>query len=144
MKSIFWESNEALADDFPGCEVNESAGTLISHRSAPKTTRWRSTLGSVRMSTRNCVLDHIDARGGVQSSNNLMSAPREAMDSPSLVVAISKLAAAGEQAGFTLEQMIGLLDAGLGVNALLELICWRLNGTHLAPRACGTSTHWVC
>jgi hypothetical protein len=49
------------------------------------------------------------------------------MEQPSLLVAISKLAAAGEQAGFTLEQMIDLLDNGLGVDTLLELICWRLN-----------------
>jgi len=31
------------------------------------------------------------------------------MESPSLVLAISKLAVAGEQAGFTLEEMIELL-----------------------------------
>ena len=34
------------------------------------------------------------------------------MENPSLVLAISKLAMAGEQAGFTLEQMIKLLDDG--------------------------------
>ena len=34
------------------------------------------------------------------------------MDKPSLVVAISKLAVAGEQAGFTVEEMIKLLDHG--------------------------------
>jgi hypothetical protein len=35
------------------------------------------------------------------------------MENSSLVLAISKLAAAGEQAGFMLEQMIDLLDHGL-------------------------------
>jgi hypothetical protein len=33
----------------------------------------------------------------------------------SLVAAVSKLAVAGEQAGFSLEHMIQLLDAGLSV-----------------------------
>lgn len=55
------------------------------------------------------------------------------MENPSLVLAISKLAAAGEQAGFTLEQMIDLLDHGLEVESLLELICMRLNGVTLPP-----------
>ena len=66
------------------------------------------------------------------------------MENPSLVLAISKLAAAGEQAGFTLEQMISLLDEGLSVDTLMELINWRLNGTHLGPGACGSSAYWVC
>jgi hypothetical protein len=48
------------------------------------------------------------------------------MATPSLVLAISKLAAAGEQAGFTLEQMIELLDHGLEVETLLEMIQLRL------------------
>jgi hypothetical protein len=55
------------------------------------------------------------------------------MENPSLVLAISKLAAAGEQAGFTLEQMIELLDRGLEVETLLDLICMRLCG---GPSAC--------
>jgi len=50
------------------------------------------------------------------------------MESASLVVAISKLAVVGEQAGFTLEVMIELLDGGLSVETLLELISWRLEG----------------
>jgi len=33
---------------------------------------------------------------------------------------------AGEQAGFTTEQMIDLLHDGLPVETLLELIVWRL------------------
>lgn len=55
------------------------------------------------------------------------------MENPSLVLAISKLAAAGEQAGFSLEQMIDLQDHGLEVETLLELICWRLHGAALRP-----------
>ena len=68
------------------------------------------------------------------------------MDSPSLVLATSKLAAAGEQAGFTLEQMIELLNRGLGVETLLELICWRLHGGSLgiSSASCARSSGWVC
>jgi hypothetical protein len=51
---------------------------------------------------------------------------QEIMATPSLVRAISKLAAAGERAGFTLEEMIQLLDSGVSVQMLLELITWRL------------------
>ena len=60
------------------------------------------------------------------------------MENPSLVLAISKLAAAGEHAGFTLEQMIELLDAGIEVETLLELIGLRLCG---GPSAC--TSNWV-
>lgn len=65
------------------------------------------------------------------------------MESPSLVLAISKLAAAGERAGLTLEQMISLLDAGLEVETLLELICLRLNGSPLPPRPRLSPYRWV-
>jgi hypothetical protein len=44
----------------------------------------------------------------------------------SLMIAIGKLAIAGEQAGFTIEQMIDLLNSGLPVETLLQLIAWRL------------------
>ena len=60
------------------------------------------------------------------------------MENPLLVLAISKLAAAGEQAGFTLEQMIELLDKGLEVETLLDLICMRLCD---GPSAC--TPNWV-
>ena len=53
------------------------------------------------------------------------------MDNPSLVRTISKLAAAGEQAGFTLEQMIDLLDQGLEVESLLELIAASSNNNSI-------------
>ena len=49
------------------------------------------------------------------------------MATPSLVRAIGKLAAAGERAGFTLEEMIQLLDSGVSVETLLELISRRLD-----------------
>jgi len=64
------------------------------------------------------------------------------MENPSLVLAISKLAIAGEQAGFTLEQMIKLLDDGLSVTTLLELIAWRLHGAPL-PQDFSLRSHWV-
>jgi hypothetical protein len=64
------------------------------------------------------------------------------MENPSLVLAISKLAMAGEQAGFTLEQMIKLLDDGLSVTTLLELIAWRLHGAPL-PQDFSLRSHWV-
>ena len=64
------------------------------------------------------------------------------MDKPSLVVAISKLAIAGEQAGFTVEEMIQLLDDGITVGGLLELISWRLDG-RLTSAPSGASAHWV-
>ena len=55
------------------------------------------------------------------------------MENPSLILAISKLAAAGEQAGFSLEQMIDMLDHGLEVETLLDLICLRLNAAVVPP-----------
>lgn len=65
------------------------------------------------------------------------------MENPSLVLAISKLAAAGQEAGFSLEQMIELLDGGLEVRTLLELICWRLHGVPLPPVTGGSPSCWV-
>ena len=47
------------------------------------------------------------------------------MQDSSLVAAIEKLAIAGEQAGFSVEQMIQLLNDGLTVESLLNLISWR-------------------
>jgi hypothetical protein len=37
------------------------------------------------------------------------------MDKAKLVSGIAKIASAGEKAGFTVEQMIALLDAGIGI-----------------------------
>jgi hypothetical protein len=47
---------------------------------------------------------------------------QKAMENSSLVSAIEKLAIAGEQAGFTVEQMIQLLNDGLTVETLFDLI----------------------
>ena len=62
----------------------------------------------------------------------------QALERPSLLRAVRKLAIAGEQAGFSLEQMIELLDAGLNVETLLELITWRLEEVTkpIAPPDC--------
>lgn len=65
------------------------------------------------------------------------------MENPSLILAISKLAAAGEQAGFTLEQMIELLDRGLEVATLLELIQLRLYPATTAPDQVVSRYRWV-
>jgi hypothetical protein len=44
------------------------------------------------------------------------------MISPSRVNAVQKMAIAGEQAGLSIEQMIQLLNSGMSVVALLDLI----------------------
>jgi hypothetical protein len=41
--------------------------------------------------------------------------------------AIRKLAQAGEQVGFSVEEMIELLKTGVSVETLLDLICSRLD-----------------
>ena len=51
-----------------------------------------------------------------------------------------KLAMAWEQAGFTVEQMIWLLNAGVTIEGLLRLIEWRL-GTPV-PESQMRSTQW--
>lgn len=50
-------------------------------------------------------------------------APRKA----ALKLAIEKLAQAGQHAGFTIEEMIELLNTGVSVETLLNLICTRLD-----------------
>jgi hypothetical protein len=50
------------------------------------------------------------------------------MQRPSTAETVYKLAIAGEQAGFSLEEMIGILDAGVSVENLLRLIEWCLCG----------------
>jgi hypothetical protein len=44
------------------------------------------------------------------------------MDQPELVRAVGKLAQAGEQVGLSLEDMIRILNAGVSVKSLLDLI----------------------
>jgi hypothetical protein len=65
------------------------------------------------------------------------------MAKASLMIAISKLAAAGEQAGFTIEEMIDLLNSGLSVETLLELIAWRLEGSQSALPLINFNGNWV-
>jgi hypothetical protein len=60
----------------------------------------------------------------------------------SLMSAICKLAIAGEQAGFTVEQMIDLLNAGMSVESLLDLIAWRLEGSQSALPFVNTNPNW--
>ena len=64
------------------------------------------------------------------------------MEKPLLVGAIEKLALAGEQAGFSVEQMIQLLDCGLTVETLLDLIAWRL-GKAQNPKTVPSSSAWI-
>jgi hypothetical protein len=42
------------------------------------------------------------------------------------MTAIAKLVLAGEQAGFTVEQMIQLLQTGTSIEVLVSMIEWRL------------------
>jgi len=61
------------------------------------------------------------------------------MATPSLQDSICKLATAGERAGFTVEQMIRLLNAGVTIEGLIGLIEWRLGSAEAQPR----SSRWV-
>jgi hypothetical protein len=57
-----------------------------------------------------------------------------------LTRAVEKLAHAGEQAGFTVEDMIRLLNAGLSVEALLDLI---ERSMQAPPVAAPRSSRWI-
>jgi hypothetical protein len=50
------------------------------------------------------------------------------MQRPSTAGTVYKLVIAGEQAGFSVEEMIGILDAGVSVENLLLIIEWCLDG----------------
>lgn len=65
------------------------------------------------------------------------------MQSPLLVTAVWKLALDAERAGFQVEQLIELLEEGMPVATLLELICWRLEmkARTLAPNC--VAGNWV-
>ena len=66
------------------------------------------------------------------------------MDRSSLLVrAVGKLAIAGEQAGFSLEQMIELLNEGLSVETLLDLISWRLDAMQNSAASPPCSSGWI-
>jgi hypothetical protein len=56
------------------------------------------------------------------------------MEKP-IMAAIGKLVLAGEKAGFTVEQMIQILQAGASVEGLLRMIEWRMYPPVIEPRA---------
>jgi type II secretory pathway component PulF len=64
------------------------------------------------------------------------------MQNNKLERSIRKLAMAGEQAGFSVEQMISLLNAGLPIESLLELIASKLEKTAVACSP--TISNWLC
>jgi len=51
------------------------------------------------------------------------------MENATIRRTICKIAVAGERAGFTVEQMIELLNNGLDVPTLVSMIEWKLNYT---------------
>jgi hypothetical protein len=61
------------------------------------------------------------------------------MHRPSIAESVYKLAIAGEQAGFSLEDMIQILNAGVTVETLLHLIERRLSEEAPVLR----SSRWV-
>jgi hypothetical protein len=56
-----------------------------------------------------------------------------------IMTAVEKLVLAGERAGFSVEEMIQLLQTGATVETLLQLIEWRLSPPVVEPR----SSRWV-
>jgi len=62
-----------------------------------------------------------------------------AVEQTDSMIAIARLVLAGEQAGFTVEQMIQLLQTGTSVEVLLSMIEWRL--LHCASEPC--SSPWM-
>jgi hypothetical protein len=60
------------------------------------------------------------------------------MEKP-VMTAVEKLVLAGEEAGFSVEQMIQILQTGTSVEALLCIIEWRLCPPAMQPR----SSRWV-
>ena len=64
------------------------------------------------------------------------------MENQLQVNAVKKLAIVGEQAGFSLEQMIQLLDSGMSVVGLLDLITWRLDLAQSSPSQALSLSGW--
>lgn len=62
------------------------------------------------------------------------------MEKPSVVRAVYKLSVAGAQAGFSVEQMIQMLKAGITVETLLHLIECRLGAAGYNPVR---SSRWI-
>ena len=66
------------------------------------------------------------------------------MDNPKLLRTIGKLAIAGEQAGFSIEEMIDMLNSGVSVSMLLALISSRLEEPPpSSSQALGSLPRWV-
>lgn len=63
----------------------------------------------------------------------------ETVEQPTLMTAIGKLVRPGEQAGFSVEQMIQMLQTGVDVETLLQMIERRLS----PPSAKQRSSRWV-
>jgi hypothetical protein len=62
------------------------------------------------------------------------------MQQPTLVRAIERLATEGEKAGFSVEDMIRMLNAGISVETLLDIIDRSLQ----APREdMGRTSRWI-
>jgi hypothetical protein len=57
------------------------------------------------------------------------------MESPVLTRTVEKLARAGEQAGFCVEDLIRILNAGVSMERLLQLIEMNLQARALAGRS---------
>ena len=55
--------------------------------------------------------------------------------------AIERLARAGEQAGFSVEEMIEMLNAGVSIGALLDMISYSLSHEALASTRRGRGAH---
>lgn len=64
------------------------------------------------------------------------------MEPPLLLSAIRKLALAGMQAGFSVEQMVQMLNDGISVEELIALIGLRIEGEDRKPPAT-TYSAWV-
>ena len=65
------------------------------------------------------------------------------MDEQVPVDLIRKLAEAGARAGFSFEDMVALLNSGITVARLLELIESRLNSSSAQPKHQMSSKHWI-
>jgi hypothetical protein len=63
-----------------------------------------------------------------------------ASQSNPMMETIGKLAMAGEQAGFTVGQMVDMLNSGVTLETLLDMIALQLHGHVLQPSA---SSRWV-
>jgi hypothetical protein len=62
------------------------------------------------------------------------------MQRPSITQTVYKLAIAGKQAEFSVEEMIQMLKAGITVETLLHLIEWRLGAADPGP---ARSARWI-